>query len=39
VALPSAVVEDEAKADLSDGVLTLRLPKAREASSRKIAIS
>jgi HSP20 family protein len=39
IALPSVVREDEARADLTDGVLTLRLPKAKDAVARKIAIS
>lgn len=39
VALPTAVQEDSAKAELKDGVLTLRLPKAVSARPRKIAIN
>ncbi|MFZ4573299.1 MAG: Hsp20/alpha crystallin family protein [Phycisphaerales bacterium] len=38
VALPSLVVESAGKAELRDGVLTLRLPKSQENSPRKIAI-
>ncbi len=38
VALPSAVVEDQAKADLKDGVLTVRLPKTQKPGARKIKI-
>ena len=39
VALPSAVREDDAKAELKDGVLILRLPKTKEATPRKISIN
>jgi len=38
VALPSAVVEDDASAELKDGVLTLRIPKTRQATPKKISI-
>ncbi len=38
VALPSAVLEDQAKADLKDGVLTVRLPKTQKRGSKKISI-
>lgn len=38
VALPESVVEDRAEAELKDGVLTLRLPKAPQAQKRKISI-
>lgn len=38
IALPSAVLEGEAKADLSDGVLTLRLPKSPKDLPKKVRI-
>lgn len=38
VALPSPVIESEARAELRDGVLTLRVPKAQEARPKRIAI-
>jgi HSP20 family protein len=38
IALPMAVREDEAVADLKDGVLTLKLPKVQKAPARKISI-
>ncbi|QOJ00776.1 MAG: Hsp20/alpha crystallin family protein [Phycisphaeraceae bacterium] len=38
VALPSVVLEHEAKADLSNGVLTLRLPKSPKEQPRKVRI-
>ena len=38
VALPSPVLDDEADAALKDGVLTLKLPKTRQATPKKIAI-
>ncbi len=38
VALPSQVDDSQAKADLRDGVLTLRLPKSIQAMPKKIAI-
>lgn len=38
VALPSAVLEDKAQADLKDGVLTVRLPKTQPRGSKKIPI-
>lgn len=36
--LPAAVAEGQAKAELKDGVLTLRLPKIPEAQPKKIKI-
>lgn len=39
IALPTLVDEDNASADLADGVLTLRLPKAEKARRRQIAIN
>jgi len=39
IALPSPVVEDEARAELADGVLTLRLPKTQKETPKRIAIS
>lgn len=36
--LPVAVAEGQAKAELKDGVLTLRLPKVPEAQAKKIKI-
>lgn len=39
VALPCAVVETDAKADLKDGVLTLRLPKSQKELPKKISIN
>ncbi len=38
VALPSVVNERDVGAELKDGVLTLRIPKAAEATPRKIKI-
>lgn len=38
VTLPAAVDQNKAKADLKDGVLTLKLPKAVKSNRRKIAI-
>jgi len=38
VRLPGHVASSEIKADLRDGVLTVRLPKAEEARPRKVAI-
>jgi HSP20 family protein len=38
VALPSNVQEDQASAELRDGVLTLRLPKVEKETPRKITI-
>lgn len=38
IALPSTVVEGETKAELKDGVLTLRLPKSVKEQPRKIQI-
>ncbi len=38
IALPSAVLEGEAKADLADGVLTLRLPKSPKDLPKKVRI-
>jgi HSP20 family protein len=37
--LPPAVDPSKAKADFRDGVLTVHLPKRKEATARKIAIS
>ncbi|MBN1485036.1 MAG: Hsp20/alpha crystallin family protein [Chloroflexia bacterium] len=39
VSLPGDVVADEIKANLADGVLTLRVPKAEETKPKKISIS
>lgn len=39
VALPSTVVEAETRAELSEGVLTLRIPKSQRAMPKKIAIN
>ena len=39
VALPAQVVEANAKAELRDGVLTLRLPKSQQNAPRKISIN
>lgn len=39
VALPAQVVETNAKAELRDGVLTLRLPKSQQNAPRKISIN
>ncbi|MEV6329984.1 Hsp20/alpha crystallin family protein [Streptomyces sp. NPDC051909] len=36
--LPSAIDSDDIDADLSDGVLTVRIPKTEEAKRRKIEI-
>jgi len=38
IALPSAVVEKDAQADLKEGVLTLRLPKVQKIQPKKIKI-
>ena len=38
VRLPGHVASNDIKADLRDGVLTVRLPKAEEARPRKVAI-
>lgn len=38
VALPSQVDDSRAKAELKDGVLTLRLPKSEQALPKKISI-
>ncbi len=38
VALPSQVDDTKAKAELKDGVLTLRLPKSEQALPKKISI-
>jgi HSP20 family protein len=39
IQLPAPVVEDQANAELKDGVLTLRLPKVQKAPARRIAIN
>ncbi|MEQ8769979.1 MAG: Hsp20/alpha crystallin family protein [Phycisphaerales bacterium] len=39
VALPVAVVEDDATAELKDGELTLRLPKSVQGGPRRISIN
>ncbi len=39
VALPRDVDADEVRADLADGVLTVRVPKAEAAKPRRIAIN
>jgi len=39
IALPCAVTEAEARADLRDGVLTLTLPKIRKETPKKISIN
>lgn len=39
IALPTTVVEDQAKAELKDGVLVLRLPKSPAALPKKVKIS
>lgn len=38
VALPSTVLDGETKAELKDGVLTLRIPKSPKAMPRKVSI-
>ena len=38
IALPTAVAEDNATAELDNGVLTLRLPKLRKDSPKRIAV-
>ncbi|MFG0305051.1 MAG: Hsp20/alpha crystallin family protein [Phycisphaerales bacterium JB040] len=39
ISLPTAVDQDNAKAELADGVLTLTLPKAQVSTRRRIEIS
>lgn len=39
IALPSPVRENEASAELKDGVLTVRIPRIAEKSPKKIAIN
>lgn len=38
IALPASVAEDHADAELVDGVLTLKLPKSRKDSPRRISV-
>ncbi len=38
VHIPGRLASDQAKADFRDGVLTVRLPKAREARPRRVQI-
>src|SRR5690606_5637704 len=38
IALPSPVQEDQAQAELKDGVLLVRIPKSEEASPRRVQI-
>lgn len=38
VALPSMVADDQADAELKDGVLTLRLPKSKKDSPKRISV-
>ena len=38
VALPSAVVEDKAKASFADGILTVEVPKLEQHETKKISI-
>ncbi len=39
VALPTAVSEDEASAELNEGVLVLKLPKSRKDSPKRISVN
>ena len=39
IALPGVVTEDAAKAELKDGVLTLRLPQAKDARPKQIPVA
>jgi HSP20 family protein len=39
VALPAAVADEKAKAELKDGVLTLSLPKHEKVMPKKISIN
>lgn len=39
IQLPAPVMEDQAQAELANGVLTLRLPKVQKAPARRIAIN
>jgi len=38
VALPSSVIDDEAKAELKDGVLTVRVPKTKAETPKKVKV-
>ncbi len=38
IALPVAVLDDQASAELKDGELTLRLPKAKQGGPRKVSV-
>ncbi|MEZ6243837.1 MAG: Hsp20/alpha crystallin family protein [Phycisphaerales bacterium] len=38
IALPVAVLEDKASAELKDGELTLRLPKTKQGGPRKVSV-